>query len=256
VQLERGVDLDACAGTATIEKTMAHAASQTPELMLEKALNAGDASLRAKYATRGLSQPGLERETQQLLLRQLYLAHLEREEFAQARSVAEQMLEVGELVEPALHDIARACIALGDLPAATGHLRSALRSGPPHRRSLHAWNLGRVLYHMGQFAAAQAAFKRALRWATDRKSLYRVHAELTRHRSGETVDLRAAYEELGAMDPLPLYAEFLGAELLSELGEGKLARLLLQQFLRQVMHSSAETRAGLWPEIQRAQQTG
>lgn len=251
---ERGVDLDACAGTATIEQPMAQAAPQTPELMLEKALSAGDAAQRAKYATRGLSHPTLEKETQALLLRQLYLAHLEREEFSQALAVAEQILELGDLLEPALHDVARACIALGDLPAAIRHLRLALRRGPAHRRSLHAWSLGRALYHSGQFAGAVAAFKRALRWATNRQSLYRAHAALARHRAGDSVDLRAAYEELGAMEPLPLYAEYLGAELLWELGEQKLARSLLKQFLRQVGHSSAETRAGLWPEIQRAQQ--
>jgi hypothetical protein len=79
---------------------------------------------------------------------------------------------------------------------------------------------------------------------------------LAAHRAGQQADLRAAYEELGAMEPLPLYAEFLGAELLAELGEVRLSRTLLRQFLRQVQECPAETRAALAPEIRRAEQLG
>jgi tetratricopeptide (TPR) repeat protein len=152
--------------------------------------------------------------------------------------------------------LARACIALGDLSAASTHLRSAARQGPPHRRAMHSWHLGRVLLHNGQSASAVAAFRRASRWATDNQALYRAHVALAAHRAGQQADLRAAYEELGAMEPLPLYAEFLGAELLAELGEVRLSRTLLRQFLRQVQECPAETRAALAPEIRRAEQLG
>ncbi len=121
---------------------MGHGVPQTPEFLLEKALSAGSASMRAKYATHGLRQPTLERDTHVLLLRQLYLAHLEREQFHEARGVAEQMVELGDLVEPALHDAARACIAQGDYAAAAGHLRVAARSAPAQRRSLAPMDAG------------------------------------------------------------------------------------------------------------------
>ncbi len=233
---------------------MGQGASQTPEAFLEKALRASDAVLRAKYATRGLSHPGLERDTQVLLLRQLYLAHLQREQFTEARAVAEQMTSLGALEEPAFHDAARACIGQGDLDAAARHFRMAARRAPAHRRALHFWSLGRVVYLQGAYDVALTAFVRAVRWGTDNLPLYRAHEVLTRHHLGEKVDLRRAYEGLGAQEPLPLYAEFLGGQLLRELGEPKLARSLLRQFLRQAGAAATEIGVGLRAEMRRAEE--
>lgn len=233
---------------------MARRVLRTPEALLEKASLAETPVLRAKYATRGLSHPTLERDTQLLLLRQLYLAHLERDQFEEARAVAEQMVSLGELEEPSRHDAARACLALGDFTAAIHHFRMAARRAPAQRRSLHLWNLGRVAYLDGRHAEAAAAFKRALRWAVDNQALYRVHATLARHHLGESVDLRTAYETLGAIQPLPAYAEFLGGELLRLLGEPTLAASLLRQFLRQVPSAPTEMAIGLRAEVRRAQE--
>jgi tetratricopeptide (TPR) repeat protein len=232
---------------------MAASASQTPEQMLEQALCAGNAASRAKYATRGLSHPALEPDTHQLLLRQLYLSHLESREFAAARAVAEQMVDIGEIPEIAHHDLARACMAQGDLTAAVGYLRLAARQGPPHRRALHFWTLGRALYLNRQFAAALAAFRRALRWASSNQALYRAHAELCLHHLGEQADLMRAYQQLGEAEPLPLYAEFLGGELLRLLDQPRLAHELWSTFIRQVPHSPVEAAVGLWAEARQAQ---
>jgi tetratricopeptide (TPR) repeat protein len=237
--------------------TMGHGASQSPEALLEKALSAGSASLRAKYATHGLRQPTLGPDTHVLLLRQLYLAHLERGHFAEARGVAEQMVALGELVEPALHDAARACIAQGDLASAAGHLRVAARSAPAQRRALHLWTLGRVLYLNEQYAEAVAAFERALRWATGNQTLYRAHIALAKARlanlgRGEVSGLRDHYEALTKLDPLPLYAEYVAAELLRELDREALANDLLRRFIKQAERSPIETAVGLRAEIERA----
>jgi tetratricopeptide (TPR) repeat protein len=232
---------------------MAQGATHTPEFLLEKALTAGSASLRAKYATRGLSHPTLQREMQQLLLRQLYLAHLERAEFAAARSVAEQMIAIGEMLETVMHDAARACMAQGDLTAAAGYLRLAARHGPPHRRALHLWTLGRALYLGRQYGGALAAFRRALRWASTNQELYRAHAELARFHLGEPAQLRRAYEELGAAEPLPLYAEFLGGEFLRLLQEPRLACSLWREFLRQAPQAPLEIAVGLRAEVRQAE---
>lgn len=233
---------------------MARRVPRTPEALLEKALLAETPVLRAKYATRGLSHPTVEQDTQLLLLRQLYVAHLEREQFEEARAVAEQMVSLGELEEPSRHDAARACLALGDFAAAIHHFRMAARRAPAQRRALHLWNLGRAAYLAGRHAEAAAAFKRAQRWAVDNQALYRVHAALARHHLGEPIDLRATYETLGAIQPLPTYAEFLGAELLRLLGERALSASLLRQFLLQVPSAPVEMAVGLRAEVRRAQE--
>lgn len=227
---------------------MGQGAATSPEALLERAQSAPDASRRAKYATRGLSQPTLALDTQVLLLRQLYLAHLERDRFQEARDVAEQMVTLGELREPAHHDAARACIAQGDFMAAARHLRSAARHGPAQRRALHCWSLGRVLLHAGAIDPAVAALGRAVRWSTEHQSVYRAHVALARHLRGESVDLRAAYRELSRLDPLPLYAEYLGAELLAVLGQQELASELHSRFLAQWESAALETRVALTPE--------
>src|SRR4029079_6800894 len=65
----------------------------TPELLLRKATLARTSGTRAKYAERGLAaSAGLDRTTRALLLRQLYLSHMEARRFAEALAAAEQMI--------------------------------------------------------------------------------------------------------------------------------------------------------------------
>lgn len=231
---------------------MGQGAPSSPEALLARARSASDPSLRAKYATRGLSHPTLALDTQVLLLRQLYLAHLERSHFDEARAIAEQMVALGKLREPALHDAARACMAQGDFAAAVRHLRSAARHGPAQRRALHCWSLGRALLHADALDEACAAFGRAVRWATEHQATYRAHLVLARHLRGEAVDLREAYQDLGQEDPLPLHGEYLGAELVWELDRRPLARSLYSRFLGQWERASVEPRVSLLPEAARA----
>src|SRR6185369_2817501 len=87
----------------------------SPEMMLRKASLARTPLSRAKYAKRGLSHRGaLDRTTRTMLLRQLYLSHMEGRRFAEALTIAEQMLEGAVMPDVARQDAARACLGLGD----------------------------------------------------------------------------------------------------------------------------------------------
>ncbi len=110
-----------------------------------------------------------------------------------------------------------------------------------------------MLYLNGQFKAAQSAFERALRWAPGNQALYRAHAALAASKQGLTANLRSHYEELVKLEPLPLYAEYLGAELLLEMDKRELALKLLQRFIAQAQASPVEISIGLRAEILRAQ---
>src|SRR5688572_9514961 len=110
----------------------------TPELMLRKATLARSSGLRAKYARRGLEHDGnVDRTTRAMLLRQLYLSHMEARRFSEALDVAEEMVETGIMPDVARQDAARACLGLGSRDQAIEHLRLASRVSPPSRRAFH-----------------------------------------------------------------------------------------------------------------------
>src|SRR3954471_11066549 len=170
----------------------------TPELLLRKATLARTSGTRAKYAERGLAfSAGLDRETRALLLRQLYLSHMEARRFAEALAAAEQMILADIMPDVARQDAARACLGLGDLERALDHLRLASRVSPPARRAFHLWTLGSVLYLMGRHREAAGALSRAARWGTTDKPLYLAQHALARHAAGETApQLRQLRERL------------------------------------------------------------
>jgi tetratricopeptide (TPR) repeat protein len=161
---------------------------QTPETLLRKASLARTPVTRAKYAKRGLSHRGaLDRTTRTMLLRQLYLSHMEGRRFAEALVVAEQMLEGAVMPDVARQDAARACLGLGDRDRALYHLRIASRVSPPARRAFHLWTLGSVLFLTGNHREAAGALARAARWGTTDKPLYRAQLLLARRAAGEAV---------------------------------------------------------------------
>ena len=169
-------NLDVCAGAANFNKVPRTRASTdprpTPELLLRKATLARTSGTRAKYAARGLAvSPGLDRTTRALLLRQLYLSHMEARSFAEALQIAEQMIQADIMPDVARQDAARACLGLGERERAVEHLRLASRVSPPARRAFHLWTLGSVLYLMRNHREAAGALLRASRWGTTRVSL-------------------------------------------------------------------------------------
>ncbi|HEX6272249.1 MAG TPA: tetratricopeptide repeat protein [Polyangiaceae bacterium] len=143
---------------------------------------------RAKYAERGLSHNGaVDRTTRAMLLRQLYLSHMEGRRFGDALAVAEQMLVDPVMPDVARQDAARACLGVGDREGALLHLRIASRVSPPTRRAFHLWTLGSVLFLAGQYEEAVGSLSRAARWGTTDKPLYRAQLALARRAAGETV---------------------------------------------------------------------
>lgn len=227
-------------------------AARSPEALLHLARTAQTPVLRAKYATSGLSQPRLSSDTQALLLRQLYLAHLERGRHEDALAIAEQMIALSVFGDVALHDASRACLCLDRLQDAARHLRTASRSGPPSRRAFHLSCLGSLFANTGQLDKAIPCLRRAVRWATEDRVLYRAQLALCLHKQGETVDLREAFRALGGLRRQGGYADFVLGELAVELGDENAATERLLGFVARVEASSVSIRAGLRHELERA----
>lgn len=160
----------------------------SPEDMLQRAMAARSASARARYARQGLATEGrLDRVTQSMLLRQLYLAHFEQKHFRRAVEIAEQALALDTLPDVCHQDAARALVPLGEIDAAADHLRLAARSAPARRRSFHLWTLGSVMYLAGRLEEAQNALTRAVRWSTTDRPLVAGHLAVVRLDRGEPV---------------------------------------------------------------------
>jgi tetratricopeptide (TPR) repeat protein len=170
----------------------------SPEQHLQRAVAARSAAVRAKYAKLGLSARGpIDKTTQAMLLRQLYLAHFEARRFEEAREIAGQLVGLRVLTDVAHQDAARACHALGRFEEALGHLRLAARLGPASRRAFHYWTLGGLLYLDGRYPEAVATLLRAARWGTTDKPLYIAHAALARCAQGDVpTNLRSIIEQL------------------------------------------------------------
>lgn len=150
------------------------------------------------WARRALSRRSpLDRTTQAMLLRQLYLSYYEDRRFKEAVQVAEQTVALGVLPDVAHQDAARAKQALGDVDGAASHLRLAARISPPSRKAFHWWTLGSVYYLAGRYEAAISAMTRAARWGTTDKPLYQGHLAVIQCASGQPVrGLRGLIERL------------------------------------------------------------
>src|SRR5579859_4092704 len=168
--------------------------------MIHKAMAARSPAARARWAKQGLAvRTPLDKTTQAMLLRQLYLSHFEARRFDAARDVAAQALQLDVMGDVLHQDAARAALAAGEVDEALSHLRRAARRGPASRRPFHHWTLGSTLFLLHRYAEAIAALERAVRWGTRDKPLYRAHLALVRLASGEQVPaLQAVIDELAA----------------------------------------------------------
>lgn len=224
----------------------------SPESFLRRASGAADSVTRAKYATRGLATPGLEPDTQLLLLRQLYMAHMERERFEQARTVADQMIDLGPMPDVVRQDAARACLAEGDVQTAVQHLRIATRVSPASRRAFHFWSLGSVFYFAKRYREALGAFSRAQRWAVKDKELYNAQAALSRHRLGQCTELKPVLENLCDATDNRGYYELVAGELGILIGDEAFGKECLERFVRRCQNGKTSMRVGLRPELAHA----
>jgi len=209
------------------------------------------------WAKRGLgSRAALDRTTQAMLLRQLYLAHFEQRRFGEAHQVAQQSLELGVLSDVVHQDAARASAALGDVDTAAGHLRLAARRGPPSRRAFHWWTLGSLYFNVARHEEAIGALSRASRWGTRDKPLYQAHLALARCATGvEVGDLEELYERLEAAPAGQGYGRFVLGHLAYYLGSHADARRHLEAFVDRTTSGRPATAIALDPELTIAKRT-
>lgn len=226
--------------------------------LLRKATLAESAGARAKYATRGLAAAGDDRTLRAMLLRQLYLSHMEAERFDKASEIARAAIELGVMADVACQDLARAYLGLGRHREAVGELRRASRLGPASRRAFHLWTLGSVLYFRGDYAGASVAFERASRWGTTARPLYEAQLALARVHlaasgngrvSPDFAGLRAALEEAPCGQG---YGQFVLGELAYHQGDPAAAREYLEAFVARVEDGRVALRIGLGSELERA----
>lgn len=210
---------------------------------------------RAKYATRGLSHVGTDRTTRAMLLRQLYLSHMEAHRFADAVDVAQMMVELAVMPDVALQDLARGYLGLGMPARAIEELRRAGRVAPASRRAFHLWTLGSVLYFQGYHAQAAFTFARAARWGTTAKPLYQAQLALALLASGQAsddlVELRDALEEAPCGQG---YGRFVLGELAFHQGDRIAARQYLRTFVARTEAGRVALRVGLAAELERARE--
>lgn len=227
------------------------------EEMLRRALLASTPRSRALWARRGLSLRGaLDRTTQAMLLRQLYLAHYEEQRFERAVEVAEQTVALGVLPDVAHQDAARAMQALGDLEGAIGHLRLAARTGPPNRRAFHLWTLGSVYHLAGRHEEAIGALTRAARWGTTDKPLYQGHLAVVQCERGEEVpDLGGLIDRLAEAPSGQGYGRFVLGHLAFHAKRWDEARRYLEAFVRRTSTGRPAQAIALGGEIARARKT-
>jgi tetratricopeptide (TPR) repeat protein len=228
--------------------------SSLPELMLRKATLARTAGLRAKYAQRGLSHDGsVDRTTRSMLLRQLYLSHMEARRFSDALHTAEQMVLLDVMPDVARQDVARACLGLGEVDQAVEHLRIASRVSPASRRAFHLWTLGSVLYLSGRFRDAIGALSRAARWGTNDKPMYLAQLALARRADGDTSqDLGPLRERLADAPCGQGYGQFVLGELAFADGDVEAAEAYLRAFLARATGGRVALAVALGGEISRA----
>jgi tetratricopeptide (TPR) repeat protein len=231
-------------------------AAKSPEQHLERAIAARSAQMRAKYARLGLStRKRLDRTTQAMLLRKLYLAHYEARRFTKALEVARQLLQLQVLSDVAHQDAARACQALGDVDAAVGHLRLAARSCPASRRAFHFWTLGGLLYLRGRYEEAASMLARAARWGTTDRPLYVGHAALARCALGEAVPkLDQVIADLEAAPCGQGYGRFVLGRLCVFAERPREARRYLEAFVRRTRGGRVAVTVALEGELVEAEQ--
>jgi tetratricopeptide (TPR) repeat protein len=223
--------------------------------LLRKATLAETAGARAKYATRGLAAAGDDRTLRAMLLRQLYLSHMEAERFDKASEIARAAIELGVMSDVACQDLARAYLGLGRYREAVEELRRASRLGPASRRAFHLWTLGSVAYFRGDFEGAALAFERAVRWGTTARPLYQAQLLLARWQLAGTKQLASLAEARHALEEAPCgqgYGRFVLGELCHRLGDWAAAREYLEEFMGRVDEGRVALRVGLGAELERA----
>lgn len=188
-----------------------------------------------------------------MLLRQLYLSHMESRRFGEARTIAEEMVDLEVMPDVARQDAARACLGLGEIDAAIDHLRLASRSCPPSRRAFHLWTLGSVLLLHDQPREAVSALSRAVRWGTTDRPLYRGQLALARLACGEAAgELGKLRRSLAEAPCGQGYGRFVQGELAFHEGALDEAAAHLGEFVERTTSGRVALAVALQAEVARA----
>ncbi len=237
----------------TRPREAAHAVSA--EDCLQRALGAANGPARVRWAQRGLALDSSELapDTQVLLLRQIYLAHLEASRFDKAVELAEQMAAIGPLKDVAHHDAARALAAQGELARAVEAQRLAARHAPPERRSFHLWSLATWQHFDGDVAGALRSLEKAQRWAHTDRALIRAHAAYVKLTADIAVpSLDRVVDELARSGAREGYGQWLLGMIAYQLGDRRKAAAHLRAFLRRHAAADAPKAITLREELRRA----
>jgi len=228
-------------------------AAPLPEEHLAAALAAEAPEGRIQAAERGLDDPQLDGDTHVLLLRQVYLAHLELGQLDDAADTAEAMAAIGPLRDVAYTDLARARQALGDTSGAIEAQRLAARNAPPDRRSFQLWSLATLQHFAGDHDAARDSLGRGLRYATDDRPLLRAQDAWVALETGELVeDLEDIRQTLANARCGQGYGQFVLGMIAHELGDLPAAMTHLRAFLRRNARVDVAKGITLREELRRA----
>lgn len=228
------------------------------EQWLLRALRSEEPFGRIAAAEAGLALPRDEvaPDTRVLLLRQMYLAHLELRQLRRAAEVADAMASAGALRDVALHDKARALYAAGETRAAIEAQRLAARAAPPARRSFQLWSLATLQQFAGDSKGALVTLERGLRSAQKDRPLLKAHAALVRLERGELPE--GVADTVAALLAAPCregYGQYLLGMLAYHLGDLPRAAVHLQSFLGRNADADLPKALTLREELRRARTT-
>jgi tetratricopeptide (TPR) repeat protein len=190
-----------------------------------------------------------------MLLRQLYLSHMEARRFENALDVALAMIETEVMPDVARQDAARACLGLDEMAQALKHMRIASRVSPASRRAFHLWTLGSTLYVAGRPREAVGPLARAVRWGTSDKPLYQGQLALAKLAAGDAVaGLDELRERLADAACGQGYGQFVLGELAYAAQDLEAARSYLEAFVKRVANGRVALGVALEGEISLARE--
>lgn len=241
---------------AARRSTPAPAATLGPsDILLQRALASRDPDERAQLADEALAldDPRRSPDTTFLLLRQIYLAHLEHDRFEAALAVGQQMLDAGPFADLAHNDLGRVHAARGDLRAAIRAQREALATAPAERRSFQAFFLATLEHFSGDLRGAIATVTKAERWAARDRPLVRALGAYLRLEAGLAVpSLDEIVHELSRSKAREGYGQYLLGMLAHQMGDARRAGVHLRAFLRRNAAIERAKRITLEEELRRA----
>jgi hypothetical protein len=201
-----------------------------------------------------LDASDLDPDTHVLLLRQLYLSHLEARRFRCVAEVAGQMAQLATTMRDiAHHDASRALAALGELREAIAAQRAAARSAPASRRSFHWWGLATLQAFGGEIDGALRSLRRAEQWAHRDRALVRAHAAWVKLHAGIAVpELAKIVADLQKSAAREGYGQWLLGMIAYECRDLPRAAVHLRAFLRRHAAADVAKAITLREELRRA----